>query len=164
MLEFDAVIIGSGTAGQVAAYDLSAAGLRVAVIERSDRPGGTCALTGCQPKKWFYEVAETIARSVQMKGRGVVDKAVASWPQVLREKNNFTSGVPRRTITGFQEAGIEFIEGTARFIASDALAVGDIEIRSRFFVLAVGARPMPPTRFRFRRTASSFQTFIIAAT
>jgi glutathione reductase (NADPH) len=143
MLEFDAVIVGSGTAGQTAAYDLSAAGLRVAVIERNDRPGGTCALAGCQPKKWFYEAAETIARSVQLKGRGIVDAAAASWPQVLREKTKFTSGVPQRTVTGFREAGIEFIEGTARFVAPDALAVGDSEIRSRFFVLAAGARPMP---------------------
>ena len=38
MPEFDVVVVGSGTAGQTAAYDLKTAGLRVAVIERSDRP------------------------------------------------------------------------------------------------------------------------------
>jgi hypothetical protein len=38
-------------------------GLKVAVVEKSVRPGGTCALAGCQPKKWFYEATETIARS-----------------------------------------------------------------------------------------------------
>ncbi|MCX5882751.1 MAG: NAD(P)/FAD-dependent oxidoreductase [Deltaproteobacteria bacterium] len=142
MPEFDVVIVGSGTAGQTAAYDLKAAGLRVAVIESSDRPGGTCALAGCQPKKWFYEAAETVSKSSHLKGRGIMDAATGSWPQVLKEKNKFTSGVSRRTVDGFHEAGIEYIEGSARFVTPDTLAVGSLQIRSHFIVLATGARPM----------------------
>jgi glutathione reductase (NADPH) len=142
MPEFDVVVVGSGTAGQTAAYDLKGAGLRVAVVENSDKPGGICALAGCQAKKWFYEAAETVSRSLHLKGRGVVGAAAGSWSQVLKEKNKFTSGVPRRTVDGFKEAGIEYIEGSGRFVAPDMLAVGSRQIRSRFFVLATGARPM----------------------
>jgi glutathione reductase (NADPH) len=143
MPEFDVVVVGSGTAGQTAAYDLKAAGLRVAVVESSSRPGGICALAGCQAKKWFYEVAETVSTSLYLKGRGITDVAAGSWPQVLKEKNKFTSGVPRRTVDGLKEAGIEYIEGSARFVAPDTLAVGTRQIRSLFFILAAGARPMP---------------------
>jgi glutathione reductase (NADPH) len=143
MSEFDVVMVGSGTAGQTAAYDLKAAGLRVAVIESSDRPGGICALAGCQAKKWFYEAAETVSRSLHLKGMGIIDAATASWSQVLKEKNKFTSGVSRRTIDGFNDAGIEYVEGSARFVSDDTLAVGSRQIRSRFIVLATGARPMP---------------------
>ena len=53
MIAYDVVIVGSGTSGQTAALDLNEKGLRVAVIEKSGRPGGTCALGGCPPKKWF---------------------------------------------------------------------------------------------------------------
>ncbi|RLB97162.1 MAG: hypothetical protein DRH76_05540 [Deltaproteobacteria bacterium] len=35
--DYDVVIVGSGTAGQTAAYDLMEGGLRVAVVEESDR-------------------------------------------------------------------------------------------------------------------------------
>ena len=143
MFEFDVVVVGSGTAGQTAAYDLKASGLRVAVIESTDRPGGICALAGCQAKKWFYEAAETVSRSSHLKGKGIVDAATGSWSQVLKEKNKFTSGVSPRTVDGFHEAGIKYIEGSARFLASDTLTVGSRRIRSRFFVLATGARPMP---------------------
>jgi glutathione reductase (NADPH) len=143
MLEFDVVIVGSGTAGQTAAYDLRAAGLRVAVVESSDMPGGVCALAGCQAKKWFYEAAETVSSSAHLKGRGIVDAATGSWSQVLKEKNKFTSGVSRRTVDGFLEAGIEYIAGSGRFATSDMLTVGSRQIRSQFFVLATGARPMP---------------------
>ena len=143
MLEFDVVVVGSGTAGQTAAYDLKDAGLRVAVVESSNRPGGVCALAGCQAKKWFYEAAETVSRSVDLKGRGIIDAASGSWLQILTEKNKFTSGVSRRTIDGFHEAGIAYIEGHARFATPDTLTVGSRQIRSQFIVLATGARPMP---------------------
>lgn len=142
MLEFDAAIVGSGSAGQTAAYVLRAAGLKVAVIEKSGRPGGTCALAGCQAKKWLYEAAETVARSRQLNGRGIASAASASWPQVIGEKNAFTSGVPRRTIDGFKDAGIAFIAGNARFTSPETLTVEGREIRARFFIVAAGARPM----------------------
>jgi glutathione reductase (NADPH) len=142
MDDFDVVIVGSGSAGQTAAYVLNAAGLRVAVIEKSDRPGGTCALAGCQAKKWLYEAAETVARSRQLSGRGIVDAASASWSQVIREKNAFTSGVPGRTVAGFRDAGIEFIEGNAHFTSSETVDAGGREIGARFFMVAAGARPM----------------------
>jgi hypothetical protein len=50
--QYDALVIGSGTAGQSAAYELNRNGLTVAMVEHSQRPGGTCALSGCQAKKW----------------------------------------------------------------------------------------------------------------
>jgi glutathione reductase (NADPH) len=143
MLKYDVVVVGSGTAGQTAAYDLKEAGLRVAVVESSDRPGGICALAGCQAKKWFYEATETVSRSQHLKGRGIIDAATGSWFPVLQEKNKFTSGVSRRTVDGFIEADIEYIEGSARFAAADTLVVGSRKIRPHFFVLATGARPMP---------------------
>lgn len=52
---YDVLIIGSGTAGQTAAYRLKDKGLAVGLVEQDQRPGGTCALRGCQAKKWFYE-------------------------------------------------------------------------------------------------------------
>lgn len=145
MPEFDVIIVGSGTAGQTAAYDLNAAGLRVAVVESSDRPGGVCSLAGCQPKKWFYEAAETVARSLHLKDKGIIGAATGSWPQVLRGKNKFTSGVSRGAIDGFEEAGIAYIQGSARFSSPETLLVDNREIRSRFVVIATGARPMPLT-------------------
>jgi glutathione reductase (NADPH) len=139
---YDVVIVGSGTAGQTAAYALGRAGLKVAVAERGDRPGGTCALSGCQPKKWFYEAAEAVAKCRALAGKGIADPPRGVWPQVLREKSAFTAAVPQRTLDGFRNAGIELLAGRARFVEDGALAVGDRRVAARFVVLAVGARPM----------------------
>jgi len=76
---YDVIIVGSGTAGQTIAYELAESRLKLALVEQSNRPGGTCALRGCQAKKWFYEGAETIARTRHLAGTGIEKPAVASW-------------------------------------------------------------------------------------
>ena len=61
---YDLVVIGSGTAAQVASFRVRAAGWSVAVIDH--RPfGGTCALRGCDPKKMLISGAEAIGFSVE---------------------------------------------------------------------------------------------------
>ena len=72
MKAYDVIIVGSGTGGQTAAYHLNEKGLNITVVEDSDRPGGVCALYGCQPKKWFYEVTESIAKARHLKGKGLI--------------------------------------------------------------------------------------------
>ena len=71
----DVLVIGSGTAGQTAAYALNRNGLKVGMVEHSDRPGGTCALSGCQAKKWFYEGTETVARARHLQSIGIASPA-----------------------------------------------------------------------------------------
>ena len=143
MNDYDVIIVGSGTAGQTAAYDLRQAGMKVAVVEKSHKPGGVCAQSGCQPKKWFYEAAEAVAKCRHLAGKGIVAPPQGSWPDVLKQKTAFTSAVPGRTVDGFDEAGIEFIEGDARFLDRETLTVAGRSLKAGFFVIAAGARPMP---------------------
>ena len=62
------VIIGSGTAAQVASSRVRAAGWSVALVDH--RPfGGTCALRGCDPKKMLISGAEVIDAETRMRGQ-----------------------------------------------------------------------------------------------
>ena len=142
METYDVVVVGSGTSGQTAAFRLKEKDLDVAVIEMADRPGGICALAGCQPKKWFYEAAETIARGRHLQGKGIVSVPEGDWAQVLEQKQQFTSGIPGGTIKNLQEAGIHFVSGEAGFLNHKTLSVNGKQIQAKFFILAVGARPM----------------------
>ncbi len=63
MKKFEVIVVGSGTAGYNVAKHCAGFGLSVAVVE-SDTLGGTCALHGCQPKKFFIVQSE-IARLAQ---------------------------------------------------------------------------------------------------
>ncbi len=140
---YDVLVVGSGTAGQTAAYALNDSGLSVGLVEHSDRPGGVCALSGCQAKKWFYEGAETVARSRHLQGIGIVSPAVASWAQLRQAKNRFTERVPASTKAGLQKAGIDFIQGRARFLDGQTLDVDGRPFSAAYIVLATGAAPMP---------------------
>src|SRR5215510_14186986 len=50
MIEYDAIIIGTGQAGPSLARRLAGSGMQVAIIERK-LFGGTCVNTGCTPTK-----------------------------------------------------------------------------------------------------------------
>jgi glutathione reductase (NADPH) len=138
---YDVIIIGSGTGGQTAAYDLKAAGLKVALVENSERPGGTCALSGCQPKKWFYEVAEVIAKSRHLEAKGITTAAAGDWHAVWEQKQRFTENIPESTVKGLCEAGIDFLQGTAAFKDDHILDVDGHEFGADFFIVATGPKP-----------------------
>lgn len=142
MKDYDVVVVGSGTAGQTVAHHLNEKGLKVAVVEQSAHPGGTCALSGCQPKKYYYEVTETVARCRHLAGKGIVAPPVFSWSQTRLEKDAFTTRVPERTVQGFEDAGIVYLRGTARFHDDETLTIESRPIRAGYFVLATGAHPM----------------------
>ncbi|MDY0221880.1 MAG: NAD(P)/FAD-dependent oxidoreductase [Desulfobacterium sp.] len=140
--KFDVIVVGSGTGGQTAAFLLKEKGLNVALVEKSHLPGGTCALRGCQPKKWFYEAAEAVDKTRHLEGRGIVQASKGEWGRVVQEKNKFTSKVPPGTVKNIQGAGIEFLPGIATFVDDKTLRVNAREIMGDFFILAAGARPM----------------------
>jgi len=111
-------------------------------VEKSDYPGGTCALSGCQPKKWFYEITETVAKSRHLIEKGILVPPAVSWPSILKQKNLFTHFIPDNTVEGLMQADIDFIEGTAQFVNPHELEVKDQRLKSKFYILAAGAKPM----------------------
>lgn len=141
METFDVIVIGTGTAGQTAAFDLAADGYRVAIAENSPAPGGVCALKGCQAKKWFYEAMEISARSRHLMGKGITDPPRFSWEQVQKEKTRFTSKIPENTITGLKGADIDYLPGQAQFLDGHTLHIDNRDYQGRYVIVAAGALP-----------------------
>jgi len=143
MRKYDAIVIGSGTGGQTVAHRLKRARLNVALIDDGAQAGGTCSLSGCQPKKWFYEVAEVIAKSRHLAAGGISSPADGDWQSVWRQKQTFVESVPGGTVEGLRGAGIDFFRGTAAFEDSGTVKVNGDLFRADFFILATGAVPTP---------------------
>ena len=141
METFDVIVIGTGTAGQTAAFDLAAEGLRVAIAENSSAPGGVCALRGCQAKKWFYETMEVVARSRHLTGKGIIEPPRFSWEQIQREKTRFTSKIPENTVSGLKGSDITYLRGQAQFVDPRTLQIDGQNYQSRYIVVAAGAMP-----------------------
>ena len=58
--EFDAIVLGAGPAGEVAAGRLAEAGLKVAIVER-ELVGGECSYWACMPSKALLRPGELLA-------------------------------------------------------------------------------------------------------
>jgi len=143
---YDLIVIGSGTAAQVAAHRIAAAGWKVAVIDY--RPfGGTCALRGCDPKKVLLTGAQIMDDIVRMKGRGVVAQdARILWRDLMAFKRSFTGPIPARQEQSYRESSIDAFHEPARFTAPDTVELGGGKrLQARHFVIATGARPAPLT-------------------
>ncbi|MFW2449376.1 MAG: FAD-dependent oxidoreductase [Qipengyuania pacifica] len=148
-MEYDLVIIGTGTAAMVCAMRVAKAGWRVAkagwrVAVVDEKPfGGTCALRGCDPKKMLVAGAEAIDAKQRMTGHGVEGDVRIDWLDLIRFKRSFTDPVPDKHQRRYEEAGIATLHGTATFMGPNRLSVGDEEIRYRKILIASGARPIP---------------------
>lgn len=58
---FDLIVIGAGPGGYVAAIRAAQLGMRVGVVERSERLGGVCLNEGCIPSKALLDSSELFA-------------------------------------------------------------------------------------------------------
>lgn len=140
MAAYDLIVIGTGTAAQVASARVRRAGRSVAVIDNLPF-GGTCALRGCDPKKMLVAGAETVDMTRRMRGRGVVDESRIHWKDLIAFKRTFTDPVPGKREQGFAEQGIDAFHGAARFAAPDAVEVDGHVLIGRNILIASGARP-----------------------
>jgi len=110
--KYDIVIVGSGTSAYYCGYALAGAGKKVAIVD--ERPyGGTCALRGCQPKKYLVANADAIAMAQHLVGQGVESSPTTNWAQLQKLKNEFLDGLSEGSKSGYEKAGIDTYDGHA---------------------------------------------------
>ncbi|EDY83985.1 Pyridine nucleotide-disulphide oxidoreductase domain protein [Verrucomicrobiia bacterium DG1235] len=139
---FDTVIIGSGTSAYYAARGLQAGGQNVAVVDRQAF-GGTCALRGCQPKKYLVANAEAVANARHLVGKGIVASPETDWPALQALKNEFLDGIPESSFNGYREVGITPIRGAAHLLDAHTVQVDDSTLKTKHIIIATGSSPRP---------------------
>jgi len=139
----DLIVLGTGSAAQSIAYPCRAAAWSVAIVD--SRPfGGTCQLSGCDPKKVLVGVSELVGGSRRLQGKGVSSPALAlDWADLIRFKHTFVDDVPESTDESFKSAGIITLHGRARFVDRTTVQVGGETLVGRHVLIATGARHAP---------------------
>jgi dihydrolipoamide dehydrogenase len=87
---YDLAVIGGGPAGYTCAIRAGQLGLKVALIEKTDKLGGTCLHVGCIPTKAMLFSAEVWDHLKHAESYGI-DGASApklNWQNVLKRKND----------------------------------------------------------------------------
>lgn len=143
---FDAIVIGAGQAGPALAGRLSAAGHRVAVIERKFL-GGTCVNTGCMPTKTLVASARAAHMARQAADYGValtgpVGVDMAKVRARARKVTLDARGGLETWIGGM--TGCELIRGQATFVGPREVAVGDRRLTAPRIFINVGGRAVVP--------------------
>ncbi|HEY6101294.1 MAG TPA: dihydrolipoyl dehydrogenase [Anaeromyxobacter sp.] len=144
---FDAVVIGAGPGGYVAAIRLAQLGKKTALVEKESL-GGVCLNWGCIPSKALIAAANLVEEIKAAGDRGIVAEPPKVDVAKLRE---FKDGVVKKLVGGVgmleKGNGVEVVKGTATFVAPNAVEVsgGDGEktrVEAPAFIVATGARPM----------------------
>jgi dihydrolipoamide dehydrogenase len=141
----DLIVIGSGPGGYVAAIRAAQLGMRVAVVEKDPRFGGTCLHRGCIPTKALLHTAglfDEVRRadefgvevgeakldldSAHAYKRGVVDRN-AKGIEYLFKKNRIEGIHGRGWLLGANDVAVEGADGTSTYNADNVLiATGSV--------------------------------------
>jgi NAD(P) transhydrogenase len=153
---FDMVVVGAGPAGEKAAAQAAYFGRRVAVVERSPRPGGAAVSTAGIPTKTLRETAlyltgfrrrDVYGLSLQLDPDATIKRLRARTGEVVE---TMTEAVERN----LERHGIELIRGHGRLGAGRAVVVDRDGTPPRVLeadvvLLATGSRPFHPDRIPF---------------
>jgi pyruvate/2-oxoglutarate dehydrogenase complex dihydrolipoamide dehydrogenase (E3) component len=145
MTRIDAIVIGSGQAGNPLTFKLADHGWSVALIEK-EHLGGTCINTGCTPTKTLIASAQVAhyARHAQRWGVRTAQVGV-DFPAVMARKNRiveqWVGGVERKVQ---QRKNVHLYRGAARFVDAHHVRVGDEVLESERIFINTGGRPNVP--------------------
>ncbi len=169
-MDYDVLIIGSGPAGQHAAWQAARMGKRAAIIERKPKIGGAGLQTGTIPSKAMREVAYLVSRS----GYGGMRQALV--PDGRTRHGLLADAVRRKEVVIAQQesvilqrllrSGVALIPGEASFVDAHTMQVTDTVGNTRMIsadviVLATGSRPRRPSNIPFDKKTVLDSTSIL---
>ncbi len=153
--EYDAVVIGAGPGGYVAAIRLGQLGKKTLVVEKQ-HVGGVCLNVGCIPTKALLHAAHLRAQSAHARkqmGLRLEDQGL-DLDRLRRWKSNIVNRLVKGVQTLWKANGVEWIQGTARLVDPHTVEIvtpgGEIRrVSTEHIVLATGSRPVQLRGFEF---------------
>jgi pyruvate/2-oxoglutarate dehydrogenase complex dihydrolipoamide dehydrogenase (E3) component len=143
---YDAIVLGAGPTGEVAAGRLAEAAWKVAIVER-DLVGGECSYYSCMPSKALLRPADVLAEAKRVPGVPLGDDAELEPAAILARRdevihNQDDSG----QLPWLEEREIDLYRGAGRIAGEGRIALGDDTlVASRAVIVATGSgAAMPP--------------------
>lgn len=141
---FNYLAIGAGSGGIAGANRAAQRGATAAVIE-ANAVGGTCVNVGCVPKKvmWYgAHIAEALKYSSDY-GFNVTQNSF-NWATLVQNREAYIQRIHQSYHKGFDNNGVTYIEGFARFVDAHTVEVNGERITADHITVAVGGRPTRP--------------------
>ncbi len=136
--ETQVVVIGSGPGGYIAALRLADLGKDVLLIEKRNRPGGTCLLEGCIPSKALINAVEIKEAALDAEQFGMKFTGMEIDPVRLRAwTDEVVQGLSDGIKGLLKRRDVTVIEGHARFTSSTSLDIEGGEVSGVDFEEAI---------------------------
>lgn len=143
--EYGAIIIGTGSAMNIANPILRKSGDEIAVIDKDD-PGGICLTRGCIPSKILLHPADMV-RKISKADEFGIDAQIneVNFYQVMDRMHSHINPEIDSIRNGLSRAkGIDYYPETAKFVEPYTLEVDGQLIKSDLIILCTGSRPLIP--------------------
>ncbi len=165
----DALVIGAGPGGYVAAIRLAQLGKKVLLVEKNAL-GGVCLNVGCIPSKALITAAKTVDKIRKADQMGIiVGDLVVDFPKLISWKDGIVSKLTGGIGSLVKGNGGEILMGTAKFLSPREIEVdtpdGPVLIEAENVIIATGSRPIEIPGFKFdgRRVISSSEALSLSA-
>jgi glutathione reductase (NADPH) len=150
MRHYDLFVIGAGPGGLAAAERAAAAGVQVAIAERT-AVGGACVNYGCIPEKLLTYAARfaTVYQDASSYGwevgeTGALPPVSFNWSKFVAARNQEIQHLNQVHRHKLEQANVEFLHGHAAFLDAHTLCVDRQRITADKILIAVGAKPNKP--------------------
>jgi pyruvate/2-oxoglutarate dehydrogenase complex dihydrolipoamide dehydrogenase (E3) component len=121
--EYDVLILGSGGAGKLAAWNLAKKGKKVAVVERK-YIGGACPNIACLPSKNVILSAKVASYFFRSHEFGITkDNTRINMAAVRERKRNMVTDLVNIHLDLYKKSGAELIMGAGRFTGPKTIEV-----------------------------------------
>ncbi|MGQ8366567.1 Si-specific NAD(P)(+) transhydrogenase [Glaciecola sp. 1036] len=153
--DFDAVVIGTGPAGEGVSMQLAKAGKKVAAVEKYSSVGGGCTHWGTIPSK---ALRHSVSRLIEYNSNPLFNEHSRYRSLTFAEIMKHAAGVIRKQSrlrsTFYERNDVNVITGEASFVDPHTVNIkrkdGSLEtITAQNFVLATGSRPYTPADIDF---------------
>lgn len=169
-MDYDILIVGSGPAGQHAAWQATRMGKKAAIIERKPNIGGAGLQTGTIPSKALREAAYLASRSGAHGMREMSSRSGPSRHGVLadavRRKDMVIAQQESVIVKRLLNSGVALIPGEASMVDAHTLEIMDAQgqkqtLTADVILLATGSRPRRPSHIPFDKQSVLDSTSIL---
>jgi dihydrolipoamide dehydrogenase len=138
---YDVAVIGAGTGGYSTALRAAELGLRVVLVERDDRLGGTCLIRGCIPAKALLQsaaVMDTVDRASEW---GIKAAGEPDWSAIKAFEEKIVDKLVKGVTGLVAQRKVDVVTGTAQLVNGPAVEVEGRRIEANHVVIATGSSP-----------------------